>query len=128
MQTGADALAGQTACHGDLRADNTLLDGDRAVFVDWNWLQVGAAWTDFVGLLPLARQDGVDVDAWLDRSPLTRDVDPWRVDTWLALIAAYMLANADEPLWPGATPALRQHQRRYARTFLDWLGARRGWV
>jgi hypothetical protein len=29
---------------------------------------------------------------------------------------------------PGATPAIRVHQRRYARTFLDWLGARRGWV
>jgi hypothetical protein len=44
------------------------------------------------------------------------------------VIAAYMLANADEPLFVGGHPAIRVHQRRYARLFLDWLGDRRGWA
>lgn len=121
-------LAGDTACHCDLRADNILLGPAGAVFVDWNWLVRGAAWIDFVGLLPLARADGVDVDAWLRRSPLTRDVDPEAVDAWLAAIAGYMLRNADEPVWVGGPTAVRDHQRRYARTYLDWLAARRGWA
>ena len=131
--TAATHLVGQTACHGDLRADNTLIvpaaDGSpaRAVLVDWNWLRTGPPWADLVGVLPLARADGVDVDAWVGRSPLTRSVDPNAIDAFLATIAAYMLRNADQPVWPGGPASVRVHQRRYARTFLDWLGARRGW-
>jgi hypothetical protein len=125
----ASALAGDVPSHNDLRADNVLIDGrGRAVFVDWNWLQTGPAWIDFVGVLPLARAEGVDVDAWLRRSPLTRGVDRDDVDSWLAVIAAYMLDHADRPLWPGGPHLVRVHQRRYARCFLDWLGARRGWA
>lgn len=121
-------LVGDTACHCDLRADNILLGPAGAVFVDWNWLVRGAAWVDFVGLLPLARADGVDVDAWVERSPLTREVDPEAIDAWLTVIAAYMLRSADQPVWVGGPATVRDHQRRYARTYLDWLAARRGWV
>ena len=124
----AALIDGQTGCHADLRADNLLVDGERAWVVDWNWLCVGAAWTDFVGLLPLARADGVDVEAWLARSELTRGADPEAIDAWLAVIAAYMLASADDPVWPGGLDAIRRHQRRYARTFLDWLALRRRWA
>ncbi|GAB3673631.1 hypothetical protein GCM10028814_01620 [Angustibacter aerolatus] len=127
VDTAAGALVGTTGCHGDLRADNVLVDGTRATLVDWNWLRPGPAWADLVGVLPLARADGLDAEAWLRRSPLTRDVDPDHVDAWLATVAAYMLANADQPVWPGGPASVRVHQRRYARTFLDWLGARRGW-
>jgi hypothetical protein len=130
----AGHLVGSTACHGDLRADNTLIvpasdqRAARAVLVDWNWLMRGPSWTDFVGVLPLARADGLDADGWIRRSPLTRDVDPESIDAFLAAIAAYMLSNADQPVWPGGPASLRLHQRRYARTFLDWLGQRRGWA
>ncbi|HET8616328.1 MAG TPA: hypothetical protein VFL94_12445 [Actinomycetales bacterium] len=133
VDAAAGHLAGDTACHGDLRADNTLIVPSsvgreaRAVLVDWNWLMRGPVWTDFVGVLPLARADGVDADAWLSRSPLTRSVDPDSIDAFLATIAAYMLGNADQPVWPGGPPAVRVHQRRYASTFLDWLGERRRW-
>ncbi len=124
-----EALAGDVPCHNDLRADNVLVTAaGQAVLVDWNWLGTGPAWVDFVALLPLARADGVDADAWVRRSPLTRDADPQHVDSWLAVIAGYMLSHADAPVWPGGPPSVRQHQRRYARTFLDWLAARRGWV
>lgn len=127
-QAAPEAVAGDTACHGDLRADNVLVHRGRAVLVDWNWLAVAAAWTDFVAVLPLARADGVDADAWVRRSPLCRGVDPGAVDAWLASVAAYMLAAADDPVWAGGSPLVRVHQRRYARTFLDWIGARRGWA
>ena len=128
VATAERVLQGTTATHGDLRADNVLVDGDRAVLVDWNFLALGPPWLDLAGLLPAARADGVDADAWVRRSPLLRDVDPVDVDVWLAVLAAYMLANVGKPLWPGAPPALRVHQRRYARLFLDWLGDRRGWA
>lgn len=128
VASAAPAATGTTACHGDLRADNMLIGPQGATFVDWNWLMVGAAWIDFLGLLPLARADGVDVDAWLARSPLTRGVDGEAIDAWLATVAAYMLSCAHQPPWPNGSPLIRQHQRRYARTFLDWLAARRGWV
>jgi hypothetical protein len=128
LEVAPAALAGTCATHGDLRADNVLVTSGRAVVVDWNWLSLGPVWTDFVGLLPPARAEGVDADGWLRRSPLTRDVDPEHVDSWLAVIAAYMLGSAEKPLFPGGLPALRVHQRRYARTFLDWLGERRGWA
>jgi Phosphotransferase enzyme family len=133
VRSAAVHLLGDTACHGDLRADNTVIQpaicgsGARAILVDWNWLMNGPKWTDFVGVLPLARADGVDVDAWVGRSPLTRSVDPDAINSFLATIAAYMLSNADQPVWPGGPASVRLHQRRYARTFLDWLGARRGW-
>jgi hypothetical protein len=38
-----------------------------------------------------------------------------------------MLNLADEPPPFGCTQALREHQRFYAWTFLDWLAVRRGW-
>jgi hypothetical protein len=38
-----------------------------------------------------------------------------------------MLGSADEPVWPGGPELVRVHQRRYASTFVDWLGERRGW-
>ena len=38
-----------------------------------------------------------------------------------------MLAGAELPVFAGGPATLRVHQRRYARTFLDWLGSRRGW-
>lgn len=132
------ALTGGTGCHLDLRADNVLIttaaDGgrpaSRAVVVDWNWLAVGPAWLDLVCVLPMAAkgQAGAAMaDSLLRSSPLTRDADPEHLDTWAALLVAYFLAQADEPVWPGGLPAIREHQRWYARCFLDWLGARRGW-
>ena len=88
VESSSQHLAGDTANHCDLRADNVLLNDGRALFVDWNWLCLGPPWTDFVGIPPLARADGVDVDAWLARSELTRGVDPEAVDAWLAAVAA----------------------------------------
>ena len=121
---------GDTLCHGDLRPDNLLVSVDEpavATVVDWNWVGAAAAWVDWVGLLPLMAAQGVDTDALLTSSPLTRAVDPDSVDAYVATIAAYMLGGyRDEPP-PGCTPALRRHQLLMAHLFLEFLGDRRGW-
>ena len=41
VESSAQHLAGDTANHCDLRADNVLLNDGRALFVDWNWLCLG---------------------------------------------------------------------------------------
>jgi hypothetical protein len=129
LVTGSAAhLDGWTACHNDLRADNILVDGGAATFVDWNWLVRGPAWIDFVGVLPLARADGVDADTWLRTSPLTSGADPTSLDSWLAVVGTEMLGLAGAPVWPGGPPVVRRHQRRFALAFLDWLATRRGWT
>ncbi|ADB32829.1 aminoglycoside phosphotransferase [Kribbella flavida DSM 17836] len=122
------ALAGDSAMHSDLRPDNLLIDRTGQCWtVDWNWLSLGPAWCDWVGLLPVAQAHGIDTAAAIRRSPLTADVPADDLDCCAAIIAAYMLDALDAPPPPGCTPELRRHQRLYAWTFLDWLALRRGW-
>ena len=123
---------GDTICHGDLRPDNLLVDLDGApsgpvTIVDWNWVGTAASWVDWFGLLPLMAAQGIDVGALIGGSPLTRDVDPDDLDAYLAVVAAYMLAEVHRPPPPGCTPALRRHQALMATVFLDLLGQRRRW-
>jgi hypothetical protein len=128
VQLAPEALEGQTATHGDLRPDNLLLDATGTCWtVDWNWLALGPRWMDWVGLLPVAQHQGIDTHTAIHRSPLTAGVSPEHLDCFAGVIAAYMMRNADAPPPVGCTPALRKHQRFYARTFLDWLAVRRGW-
>jgi hypothetical protein len=123
-----EALVGDTAAHSDLRPDNLLIDGNGVCWaVDWNWLTLGPSWVDWVGLLPGAQYHGIDTFDAITRSPLTADVPQDHLDCFVAVIAAYMMKNADAPPPPGCTPALREHQRLYAWTFLDWLAVRRKW-
>jgi hypothetical protein len=118
---------GETLCHGDLRPDNLLVDGSRATILDWNWVGAAAPWVDWVGLLPLMTAQGIDTDALLVSSPLTRDVDPEAIDAFLATLAAYLLGGYRAPPPPGCTPALRRHQLLMAHVFLELLRRRRGW-
>jgi hypothetical protein len=128
LQLAPEAFAGTAATHGDLRPDNLLIDdGGTCWTVDWNWLGLGPRWMDWVGLLPVAQHHGIDTAAAIRSSPLTADVPPDHLDCFAAFVAAYMLNLADEPPPFGCTQALREHQRFYAWTFLDWLAVRRGW-
>jgi hypothetical protein len=123
-----EALTGDSATHSDLRPDNLLIDDAGVCWtIDWNWLTLGPRWADWVGLLPVAQHQGIDTFTAIRRSPLTADVPDDHLDCLVAVIAAYMMKNTDAPPPLGCTPALRDHQRLYAWTFLDWLAVRRGW-
>jgi aminoglycoside phosphotransferase (APT) family kinase protein len=123
-----EALAGDSAAHSDLRPDNILIDNDGTCWtIDWNWLTLGPRWVDWVGLLPIAQHQGIDTFTAVARSPLTADVPKDHLDCLIAVIAAYMMKNYEAPPPAGCTPALREHQRLHAWTFLDWLAVRRNW-
>lgn len=120
--------------HCDLRPDNLLIGrragqgSDRAYVLDWNWVTRGPAWCDWVGLIPTMQAQGHSLAQLLDSTPLSRSADPHAMDVWLALLAIYLLVGVEDEPPPGTTAALRQHQRYYARVYLDSLATHRGWL
>lgn len=124
----AEACAGDTVVHTDVRDDNVLLCSDgRTLLCDWNWPVRGAAWLDSLFLLIGPRGDGLDVDEVLRAHPLTRDVPAEDVDTALALVTGYFLKSADDPV-PPTSPYIRDAQRWQGEVCWDWLCERRGWA
>jgi aminoglycoside phosphotransferase (APT) family kinase protein len=123
----AEVTGGNTVVHTDVRDDNIMLtpDGD-AVLCDWNWPVVGAAWLDTAMLMIGPRGDGLDVDAVLAETPLTRDVHAEHIDIVIALVTAYFLKSAEEPV-PPTSPHLRDFQRWQGEVCWGWLCERRGW-
>ncbi|WP_246021226.1 phosphotransferase [Arthrobacter echini] len=117
---------GSSVQHNDLRPDNIILDSrsGRAWICDWNYLATGPAWADWVALLPYAHHDGLDADALLRGSTLSVGVPDDAVDSWLALLAAYMVVSGGSPEVP-TSPHLRAHGRFTARIVIDWLSERR---
>jgi hypothetical protein len=126
MAEAGTAVDGLAACHGDLRADNILIDdAGRAWVCDWNWLSLGAPWTDLVGLLVTVHADGLDADAVLRRSWLGVTAADDAVDSWLAVLGAFMLAHAGEPTPEFASDWLGAHRTYFGTAALSWLEHRR---
>lgn len=123
----AEVTGGGTVVHTDVRDDNILLTpGGEAVLCDWNWPVVGAAWLDTVLLMIGPRGDGIDVDAVLAETELTRDVPAEHIDIVIALVTAYFLKQAEEPV-PATSPHMREAQRWQGEVCWEWLCERRGW-
>ncbi len=123
----AEATAGTTVVHTDIRDDNILMATDgRVLACDWNWPVRGAAWLDTVFLMIGPRGDGLDVESVLAAQPLTRDVPAEHVDSVLALLAGYFLKSADGAV-PPTSPYVRDVQRWQGEVVWDWLCERRGW-
>jgi len=120
-------LAGNTACHTDVRDDNILIDTDGTVwFCDWNWMVRAHPAFDSLALLLCAHGDGHDADALLERRTVTRGLPDGLVDGFLALLLGYFLHQADEPA-PATSVWLRPHQGWYAEAAARWLARRRSW-
>ena len=123
----AEVTGGDTVVHTDVRDDNILLTpGGEAVLCDWNWPVVGAAWLDTLLLMIGPRGDGIDVDAVLAETELTRGVPAEHIDIVIALVTAYFLKQAEEPV-PPTSPHMREAQRWQGEVCWEWLCERRGW-
>ncbi|MEU7584814.1 phosphotransferase [Micromonospora sp. NPDC049230] len=122
---GVAALAGDTLCHVDVRADNLLLDATgRVHVVDWPWACRGPAWLDTALLLVNVRlHGGHDTEALLRRLRLTAEVDPIALTGVYAGLAGFFADSARRPP-PHGIPTVRAFQQAQADALLPWLAAR----
>jgi aminoglycoside phosphotransferase (APT) family kinase protein len=124
----ADAAAGTSLVHGDVRADNLLLTADRVVVVDWPWASIGAPWVDMVLLAPsVAMQGGPEPDMLLRRSQAGGRAEGAAVNSVVGALAGYLVWQALQPAPPGL-PTIRAFQAAQARIAVSWLRRRTGWM
>jgi aminoglycoside phosphotransferase (APT) family kinase protein len=119
----ADAAAGDALVHGDLRADNVILDARTCWLVDWPHAALGAPWLDLALMLPsVAMQGGGDPVAIFRSQRVADGVGDDRLRPVLAALAGYFAHGALQPAPPGI-PNLRRFQGAQAITTLRWLRA-----
>lgn len=118
----ADAAAGDTLLHTDLRADNLLLTDDgEVVLVDWPWACTGAAFVDIAFLLPsVALGGGPDPATVIERHRLLDDVDPEAFRAVFVALAGFFVRQSLDPDPPGL-PTVRRFQRAQAEVALRWV-------
>jgi aminoglycoside phosphotransferase (APT) family kinase protein len=115
------AAAGDALVHGDLRADNVILDADRCWLVDWPHTALGAPWLDLVLMLPsVAMQGGGDPGAIFRSQRVSEGVDDDRLRAVLAALAGYFAHGALQPA-PRGIPNLRRFQGAQAVRTVEWL-------
>lgn len=115
------ALAGTALAHGDLRADNILIDGDRARFIDWPHARRGVPWLDGPLLVPSIEASGgpTCAETW----QVLRDHGAPAATEMLPVISAFasfLWWNQAQPEIP-ELPGLRAFQRAQADPILRWL-------
>ena len=124
----ADAAAGTSLLHADLRADNILLTPSRVVFIDWPWASRGAAWVDLLFMLPsVAMQGGPKPWEIFDVHLLGRRAPAVGVTAVVAAVAGFMIRGSRLPPPPGL-PTVRAFQRDQGVPALEWLKRRTGWT
>jgi thiamine kinase-like enzyme len=106
----AAPVDGTASVHLDVRSDNMCFVGDRAVFVDWNWLSLGSPDTDLAGWAASLRLEG-GPQPWelLPQSP-----------EFASLLAGIFAAVAGLPP-PETAPTVRAFQRAQLEVALEWF-------
>ncbi|WP_336502735.1 phosphotransferase [Microbacterium paraoxydans] len=116
------AVAGDRLLHGDLRADNILIDtSGRARLLDWPWAARGAGWEDaLLYLLDLRVEDpAAEVGPLLGHPVFAGSATEDRI-ALLSAAAGAWFEKCRLPAPPGMT-TLRDFQRREAITATDWI-------
>jgi aminoglycoside phosphotransferase (APT) family kinase protein len=117
----AEAAAGDTLLHCDVRADNILLTPERVVFVDWPHACIGAGWVDLLAFLPsVAMQGGPHPWEVFEAHAVSRELPPERLQPVLAAVAGFFVQRSLLPPPPGL-PTLREFQRAQGVEALAWL-------
>ncbi|MBT0995348.1 phosphotransferase [Cellulomonas sp. DKR-3] len=122
-QDALPALAGDALVHGDLRADNVMIDGDhdQVWLIDWPHASVGAPWLDLAFMLPsVALQGGGDPGRIFRGHHLSVGVSDDELRAGLAGLAGYFTWSSLQPAPPGI-PNLRAFQRAQGHATLRWL-------
>lgn len=120
-----DACAGTALVHGDLRADNVLIDhdpvGGRVALIDWPHASVGAPWLDLAFMLPSVEMQGggAPQDLFWTR-PVAHGVEPERLRAAVAGLSGYFAHSALLPA-PVGIPNLRRFQAAQAKHAVAWL-------
>jgi len=127
--TGAAHYPPEALIHGDLRADNLLIDENDTVWlVDWASGTVGPRCFDLISMIPsIAMSDSISLhlaELW-ERSELSRTTDSASVDALVVAIAGYFVASARQPPIP-EIPMLRDFQQAQAVPALAWVYQRLG--
>jgi hypothetical protein len=122
-----DAVSGETLIHGDLRADNMLINGATTVFVDWPHASRGAPVRDVVGwAASVALEGGPDPETLLSRYRLASWTEPEATTAVVAGVTGYFAHHALLPP-PAGLPTLRAFQDAQGRVMIDWLRHRTRW-
>ncbi|MDM7832384.1 phosphotransferase family protein [Cellulomonas edaphi] len=122
-QASLRAVAGTSLVHGDLRADNVLIDPDhrRVWLIDWPHASVGAPWLDVAFMLPsVALQDGGDPATIFRSQPASEGVSDDELRAGLAGLAGYFVWSSLQPPPPGI-PNLRRFQAAQGMATLRWF-------
>ena len=115
------AAAGNALVHGDLRADNVILDAEQCWLVDWPHAALGAPWLDLVLMLPsVAMQGGGDPGGIFRSQRVSHGVDDGHLRAVLAALAGYFAHGALQPS-PRGIPNLRRFQGAQAVHTIAWL-------
>lgn len=118
----AAVVSGDRLIHGDLRADNILIDASgQARLIDWPWAATGAGWEDaLLYVLDLRVEDpSADILPLLDHPVFASST----ADDHIALLSAVggnWFEQCRLPA-PAGMPALRDFQRREAIAAVEWI-------
>ena len=116
--------AGDALVHGDLRADNVMIDPDhqhRVWIIDWPHASVGAPWLDLAFMLPsVALQGGGDPATNFRAHAVSDGVHEDDLRAGLAGLSGYFAWNSRQPP-PRGIPNLRRFQAAQGLAAVRWL-------